>query len=299
MTPIVAVLIGCVFLFPATIAFLAESVVRAAGVEIIAATLPILLAGALWQGTSRWLALGIKWLLALIFMPPAIALTIVIGLSIMRGTGAGSGFSGLGQLLVGSVTLALSLFAPFLLFKLFAFVEPAVGAAVAGGFGVGSGSGHSATTMSAEGDSDGQDGVEEAAQTNVSRMTNGGSYGESAANLAQGTAFPIMDAVGAGHQMGGAGSTGNDDSDDDQQQRNRDDQQPDEPDEPGTEETPVNPGQISPTEQDTAQPSAQTPGQETPGTGETSTSTAGPTPGAGAGAGAEAAAEGAEVAGAL
>ncbi|WP_033290458.1 hypothetical protein [Amycolatopsis jejuensis] len=112
--------------FPAGFGMAFEMILRQAGIYVIVATIPILAAGLLANTTSRWFWKGVRAVLALIFLKPAIALVIVIGVSTMAGR------QGLFGLLSGVVTLLLALFVPLVLFKLFAFIDPNAGGALRG-----------------------------------------------------------------------------------------------------------------------------------------------------------------------
>ncbi|WP_116200858.1 hypothetical protein [Amycolatopsis circi] len=107
--------------FPAGFGMAFEMILRQAGIDVIVATIPILAAGLLANTTSRWFWKGVRGLLALIFLKPAIALVIVIGVATVAGR------QGLFGLLSGIVTLLLALFMPIVLFKLFSFIDPNAG----------------------------------------------------------------------------------------------------------------------------------------------------------------------------
>lgn len=107
--------------FPAGFGMAFEMILRQAGIQVIVATIPILAAGLLANTTARWFWKGVRGLLALIFLKPAIALVIVIGVATVAGR------QGLFGLLSGIVTLLLALFMPIVLFKLFSFIDPNAG----------------------------------------------------------------------------------------------------------------------------------------------------------------------------
>ncbi|MBN9743596.1 hypothetical protein DMP23_21375 [Amycolatopsis sp. A1MSW2902] len=107
--------------FPAGFGMAFEMILRQGGIYVIVATIPILAAGLLANTTARWFWKGVRGLLALVFLKPAIALVIVIGVATMAGR------QGLFGLLSGVVTLLLALFMPLVLFKLFSFIDPNAG----------------------------------------------------------------------------------------------------------------------------------------------------------------------------
>lgn len=112
--------------FPAGFGMAFEMVLRQAGIYVIVATIPILAAGLLANTTARWFWKGVRGLLALVFLKPAIALVIVIGVATMAGR------QGLFGLLSGVVTLLIALFMPLVLFKLFSFIDPNAGSGLRG-----------------------------------------------------------------------------------------------------------------------------------------------------------------------
>lgn len=107
--------------FPAGFGMAFEMILRQAGIDVIVATIPILAAGLLANTTSRWFWKGVRALLALVFLKPAIALVIVIGVATV------AGWHGLFGLLAGIVTLLFALFMPIVLFRLFSFIDPNAG----------------------------------------------------------------------------------------------------------------------------------------------------------------------------
>ncbi|MYW96287.1 type IV secretion system protein [Amycolatopsis rubida] len=112
--------------FPAGFGMAFEMILRQAGIDVIVATIPILAAGLLANTTSRWFWKGVRGVLALIFLKPAIALVIVIGVATVAGR------QGLFGLLSGIVTLLFALFMPIVLFKLFSFIDPNAGSELRG-----------------------------------------------------------------------------------------------------------------------------------------------------------------------
>ncbi|MGH3547121.1 MAG: hypothetical protein ACRDQU_03155 [Pseudonocardiaceae bacterium] len=103
---------------PAAIGYVLEMLFREAAIEVLVASVPIAAAGVLAQVTASWFWRTARWLLAAIVMKPVLALTLVLGVATV---GAAQGVAGL---LAGVGVLVISLFAPFVLFRLFAFVDP-------------------------------------------------------------------------------------------------------------------------------------------------------------------------------
>lgn len=103
---------------PAAIGYVLEMLFREAAIYVLVCTVPLVAAGLLANVTAPWFWKTARWLLATIVMKPALALTLVLGVAI---TGGSQGMAGL---LAGVGVLVISLFAPFLLFQLFAFVDP-------------------------------------------------------------------------------------------------------------------------------------------------------------------------------
>lgn len=103
---------------PAAIGYVLEMLFREAAIYVLVATIPITAAGLLANVTASWFWRTCRWLLACIAMKPVLALTLVLGVAIAGGS------DGLSGLLAGVGVLVISLFAPFVLFRLFAFVDP-------------------------------------------------------------------------------------------------------------------------------------------------------------------------------
>ena len=124
----IALLIVVVFnAVPFTFGLLVEMMIREGAMEVLAATFPIIAAGLVHEKFARWYWTGVRWMLALIFMLPVLALSMVIGHSIAQGAGsaAGHGLSAqVMQALVGGFVSIIGLLWPYFLFKLFAFVDP-------------------------------------------------------------------------------------------------------------------------------------------------------------------------------
>jgi hypothetical protein len=205
-------LIALLCVIPAALGFLLEGIARNAAILILAATIPILAAGLISDSTRRWFWTGLRWMLALVLMPPGVALAVTIGMRLATGAAGAEGQEqGVVQAIVGGVVagivLIISLTTPLALFKLFAFVDPnsLSGAAVRGFFdGGSSGGGGGGSAGSSEGGAE---------------STNEGRFGQALASLdvagmsdrgAQfaATGSSILDAVGAGHPGGPSGGRG-------------------------------------------------------------------------------------------
>lgn len=111
-------LFGITGAFPAGFGLGFEMVLRQASIYVVVVTVPVLAAGLLAGATAGWFWKGSRIILALVFTKPGIALVIVIGVAV---EGGAQGFFGL---LSGIMILLISLWTPFVLFKLFAFVDP-------------------------------------------------------------------------------------------------------------------------------------------------------------------------------
>lgn len=116
-----AVVLGICAIFgvvPAAIGYVLEMLFREAAIEVLVAVVPLVAAGMLSGVTAPWLWRTARWLLSAIMMKPVLALTLVLGVAIAGGA------QGLSGLLAGVGVLVISLFAPLVLFRLFAFVDP-------------------------------------------------------------------------------------------------------------------------------------------------------------------------------
>jgi hypothetical protein len=103
---------------PAAVGFVLEMLFREAAIDVLVCTVPLVAAGLLANVTASWFWKTTRWLLAAIAMKPVLALTLVLGVAVEGGS------QGLVGLLAGVGVLVISLVAPFLLFRLFAFVDP-------------------------------------------------------------------------------------------------------------------------------------------------------------------------------
>jgi hypothetical protein len=116
-----AVVLGLCAIFgvlPVTVGYVLEMLFRQAAIEVLVAVVPLAAAGVLSGVTASWFWRTARWLLAASVMKPVLALTLVLGVAIAGGA------QGLSGLLAGVGVLVISLFAPFVLFRLFAFVDP-------------------------------------------------------------------------------------------------------------------------------------------------------------------------------
>jgi len=126
-------LIALLGVLPAAIGLLVAALVREASILVIAATIPILAAGLVAEATARWFWTGLRWLLALIMLTPAVAIVLALGLQLAAGAASATAAttSDTGQqavtAFVGAGVLLISVFCPLALFKLFAFIDPGTG----------------------------------------------------------------------------------------------------------------------------------------------------------------------------
>ena len=111
----ICALIGVI---PAAIGYILEMLFREAAIYLLVGITPLVAAGLLANITAFWFWWTCRALLVCIVMEPALALALVLGVAI---AGGAEGFSGL---LAGVGVLIISLFFPFVLFRLFAFVDP-------------------------------------------------------------------------------------------------------------------------------------------------------------------------------
>lgn len=116
-----AIVLGiCAFVgvIPAAIGYILELLFREAAIYVLTGSVPIVAAGLLANITSNWFWRTCRWLLACIAMKPVLAFAVVLGVAIAGGS------EGLNGLLAGVGVLIISLFCPFVLFRMFAFVDP-------------------------------------------------------------------------------------------------------------------------------------------------------------------------------
>ena len=123
-----AVTLGLIALFgvlPAGIGFLLEMVFRLVVFLVLVASAPIAAAGLLADATASSFWRMLRWAVAAAVMKPALALILVLGVNAL------STPTGLAGLLAGVGLLLVSLFAPFTLYRLLAFVDPGTNAGAA------------------------------------------------------------------------------------------------------------------------------------------------------------------------
>jgi hypothetical protein len=116
-----AVMLGLcaiVGVLPAALGYVLEMLFRQAAIYVLVCTVPLVAAGLLAGVSAAWFWKTVRWLLASIAMKPALALALVLGVAIVGGS------HGVAGLLAGVGVLVISLVAPFVLFRLFAFVDP-------------------------------------------------------------------------------------------------------------------------------------------------------------------------------
>ncbi|NUS45454.1 MAG: hypothetical protein HOQ24_17400 [Mycobacteriaceae bacterium] len=116
-----AIVLGiCAFVgvIPAGLGYVLEMLFREAAIYVLVGSVPVTAAGLLANITAHWFWRACRWMLACIAMKPVLALALVLGVAISGGS------KGLSGLLAGTGVLLISLFCPFVLFRLFAFVDP-------------------------------------------------------------------------------------------------------------------------------------------------------------------------------
>ncbi|WP_224392858.1 type IV secretion system protein [Pseudonocardia sp. ICBG1293] len=118
--------IAAVFgVIPAAIGFALAMIFRAAAIMVLIATIPLAAACLISDSTASMFWRTVRWLIAAVLMKPALALVVVIGVAIMSRT------HGVAGLLAGTAVLLISLFSPFVLYRLLAFVDPGTSAGMA------------------------------------------------------------------------------------------------------------------------------------------------------------------------
>lgn len=139
-------LLGIIAVVPLAIGYGITLLFRSASILVLVATLPITAAGLTNLATKSWFWRVARWLLALIFLKPAFALCFALGSGIVAAAGRTAGpnappaapvppgapaeglapadGSGVVTLLLGLGIMFVALFAPYALFRLFAFIEP-------------------------------------------------------------------------------------------------------------------------------------------------------------------------------
>ena len=200
-----AVALGIVAVFaviPAGLGFLLENIFRLAVFAVLVATSPVTAAGLLADATASWFWRGLRWAITAAVLKPALALVLIIGVTIL------SRPTGLSGLLAAAGVLLVALFCPFALYRLLAFVDPGTNAGMTargflntsglsgGGSGGGAGGGGSGSDGSGGGDGG------EAAHAARFDAAGGGS------SAAAGTGGAGAGGTGAGAGGGGAAGAG-------------------------------------------------------------------------------------------
>ncbi|WP_226367366.1 type IV secretion system protein [Pseudonocardia sp. ICBG162] len=198
-----SMILGLAALFgviPAGIGFALQMIFRQAAILVLVATIPLLAAMLVTDSTAPSFWRGVRWLLAAILMKPALALVLLIGVSVM------SRATGVAGLLAGTAVLLVSLFCPMVLYRLLAFVDPGTGAGMA--LRAGGGDSRGSSAPGADG------GTSES--INVARMARSGSGGGGGGPSAGGggelggstAASPTGGSTAAAGRAGGAGAAG-------------------------------------------------------------------------------------------
>lgn len=200
-------MVALLCVLPAAFMLLIEALIRHAAILVLASTIPILAAGLVMESTARWFWTGLRWMVALLLLTPAVALVMTIGMRAAEGSVAAlSGESPAAAtvgMAVGGITMLVALLCPLVLFKLLAFLDPNTvsGGAVRGFMShAGSNTWPAAPGASAPA-GDGVEGGETATQSRfgsaLAAMTGAGGAVVDAASE-RGT--QILDTAGAGHR---------------------------------------------------------------------------------------------------
>lgn len=119
---------GLFVLIPASFGYLVIMLVREAALLVLTATMPIAAAGALGEGTRRWMWTAIRWFLAASLTSPLLALVLGLGVHIgeasLPTTAEEDVPASIGMAVVGCVTMLVACVCPMALFRLLAFVDP-------------------------------------------------------------------------------------------------------------------------------------------------------------------------------
>jgi type IV secretion system protein TrbL len=120
---------GLFVLIPASVGYLLIMLVREAALLVLVATMPIAAAGALGEGTRRWMWTAIRWFLAACLTSPLLALVLGLGVRIGESSlptppGETDAAASIGMAVVGCVTMLVACVCPMALFRLLAFVDP-------------------------------------------------------------------------------------------------------------------------------------------------------------------------------
>ncbi len=227
---VAAVLGICGFLLIlAAIGYLLIMLVRAGALMLLMATSPISAAGLVAEGTRAWFWKSLRWFVAALMIAPLSALILGIGTKLTEGVVSGAGdatVAAVGQGVVGTILVIIGAFAPLVLFRLLAFVDPGTSSGqsfrasldaagglggLAGGLLSGKGSGGqsdgtSGAATSTASDGTGSQGEADAAATTQGRLASalgpaGTALGSlsSAGQAAAGFAADVLGAAGVGH----------------------------------------------------------------------------------------------------
>jgi hypothetical protein len=208
-------IVALICVIPAALGLLLESLIRHAAILVLGATMPILAAGLVFEATTRWFWTGLRWMVALLLLTPAIALVTVIGLQAAAGAVGGIGnargaASSVVSLAVGGVTMLVALLCPLALFKLLAFLDPntVAGGAVRGFFsGAGSPGDISGTSSAAPAGGADSDGGETATESRFGKgMAAASGAAGQVADSASERGGQILDTAGVGHYGVSTGS---------------------------------------------------------------------------------------------
>lgn len=110
---------------PASLGYALEMLFREAAIYVLVAAIPLNAAGLLSGTAVIFFWRTARWLVVCVLMKPMLGLTLVLGVSI---SGGSTGFTGM---LAGIGVLMISLGCPFVLFRLFAFIDPSTDAGAA------------------------------------------------------------------------------------------------------------------------------------------------------------------------
>ncbi len=217
---------GILLIF-AAIGYLLIMLVRAGALVVLMATSPISAAGLLTEGTRAWFWKSLRWFMAALMIAPLAALVLGVGKKLTDGVMSGAGDStqaAVGQGVLGTVLIVIGGFAPLILFRLLAFVDPGTSSGqsfrasldAAGGLGgllggrdgqgedTAAGSG-AATAQAGDGGSQGEADAATAAQGRLASAM--GAFGGAARGLSSfgqataGFGADVLSAAGVGHQQ--------------------------------------------------------------------------------------------------
>ena len=204
-------LVALLCVVPAAFMLLVEALIRYAAILVLAATVPVLAAGLVMESTARWFWTGLRWMVALLLLTPAVALVMVIGLRGAQGSvgqlSNGDPASATVGMAVGGLTMLVALLCPLALFKLLAFLDPNTmsGGAVRG-FMSGSQSSAAGSAPATAGAGGGEAATESRFGSQLAALTGAGGAVATASSERGGQ---ILDTAGVGHQGVSTGSSNN------------------------------------------------------------------------------------------